>query len=114
MATGMRQVLLVGGSLWPPTAASCWNLGGSNFALLVQEEALSNPDVVTKYKAAAKIVNSECRDAVLSSLLKSGRSDGSPRPCAVRADALAAVIEACKPGAKIVDLCDKGDTMINE
>jgi hypothetical protein len=25
-----------------------------------QEESLSNPDVVTRYKAAAKIVNSEC------------------------------------------------------
>ena len=31
-----------------------------------------------------------------------------------RADALAAVIEACRPGAKIVDLCDKGDSYINE
>jgi curved DNA binding protein len=51
-----------------------------------EEESLSNPDVVTKYKAAAKITNA----------------------------ALAAVVEACKPGAKIVDLCDKGDSLLNE
>lgn len=30
------------------------------------------------------------------------------------ADAIAAVIEACKPGAKIVDLCDVGDNFITE
>lgn len=30
------------------------------------------------------------------------------------ADALAAVIAACKPGAKIVDLCDLGDNYMNE
>jgi hypothetical protein len=29
------------------------------FFLSVQEEGLTNPDVVTKYKAAAKIVNSK-------------------------------------------------------
>ncbi|KAI7837788.1 hypothetical protein COHA_008417 [Chlorella ohadii] len=51
-----------------------------------EEESLSNPDVVTKYKAAAKITNA----------------------------ALTAVVEACKPGAKIVDLCDKGDSLLNE
>lgn len=27
--------------------------------------------------------------------------------------ALAAVIEACKPGAKVVDLCETGDSFIN-
>lgn len=30
------------------------------------------------------------------------------------AAALAAVVEACKPGAKIVDVCDKGDSLMNE
>jgi hypothetical protein len=30
------------------------------------------------------------------------------------ADALAAVMEACKPGAKIVDLCEKGDSFMVE
>ncbi|KAL4422002.1 hypothetical protein ABPG77_005432 [Micractinium sp. CCAP 211/92] len=50
------------------------------------EETLSNPDVVTKYKAASKIVNA----------------------------ALAAVIEACKAGAKVVDICEKGDSIMVE
>jgi curved DNA binding protein len=49
------------------------------------DEGLDNPDVVTKYKAAAKIVNG----------------------------AMAAVIEACKPGVKVVDLCETGDSFIN-
>ncbi|PSC67181.1 proliferation-associated 2G4 [Micractinium conductrix] len=52
----------------------------------LQEETLSNPDVVTKYKAASKIVNG----------------------------ALAAVIEACKPGAKVVEICEKADSLMNE
>lgn len=30
------------------------------------------------------------------------------------ADALATVVEGCKPGAKVVDLCDMGDKYINE
>eukprot|EP00887_Chlorella_sp_A99_P002464 scaffold10.g2464.t1 len=51
-----------------------------------EREALSNPDVVTKYKAAAKITN----------------------------NALAAVAAAVKPGAKVVDLCDLGDKFIND
>ncbi len=34
--------------------------------------------------------------------------------CCLRAAALTAVVEACKPGAKIVDLCDKGDSLLNE
>ncbi|PSC67177.1 proliferation-associated 2G4 [Micractinium conductrix] len=52
----------------------------------LQEETLSNPDVVTKYKAASKIVNG----------------------------ALAAVIEACKPGAKVVEICEKADSLMND
>ncbi|GAB4814168.1 hypothetical protein N2152v2_001214 [Parachlorella kessleri] len=51
-----------------------------------QDESLTNPDVVTKYKSAAEITN----------------------------NALAAVIAACKPGAKVVDVCDVGDNFINE
>ncbi|KAL4440303.1 hypothetical protein ABPG75_003304 [Micractinium tetrahymenae] len=50
------------------------------------QETLANPDVVTKYKAAAKIVNA----------------------------AMAAVIEACKAGAKVVDICEKGDSLMLE
>ncbi|GAX82493.1 hypothetical protein CEUSTIGMA_g9920.t1 [Chlamydomonas eustigma] len=46
---------------------------------------LSNSDVVTKYKAAAEIANK----------------------------AVAGVIAACKDGAKIVDLCVCGDSIIN-
>ncbi|GMH35467.1 hypothetical protein BSKO_03335 [Bryopsis sp. KO-2023] len=51
-----------------------------------QEVNLSNPDVVTKHKAAAEICNK----------------------------AVAAVIEDCKDGAKIVDLCVKGDAIVTE
>jgi methionine aminopeptidase len=40
--------------------------------------------------------------------------DGSPPPSPPSADALAAVIAACKAGAKIVDLCDLGDNFMNE
>jgi hypothetical protein len=32
----------------------------------------------------------------------------------VVAATLAALIEACKPGAKVVKLCEKGDSMLNE
>lgn len=32
----------------------------------------------------------------------------------VFAEALQAVLADCKPGAKIVDLCEKGDTVIRE
>lgn len=51
-----------------------------------KELDLSNSDVVTKYKKAAEIVNS----------------------------ALNAVVDACKPGARVVDLCDLGDNAITE
>lgn len=51
-----------------------------------QELDLSTPDVVTKYKTAAEIVNK----------------------------ALQLVISECKPKAKIVDLCEKGDAFIRE
>lgn len=47
---------------------------------------LSSSDVVTKYKSAAEITNK----------------------------ALKAVVDACKPGAKVVDLCDLGDKLIEE
>ncbi|KAL3144873.1 hypothetical protein ABBQ38_001973 [Trebouxia sp. C0009 RCD-2024] len=51
-----------------------------------RELDLSKSDVVTKYKAAAKITNS-----VLSS-----------------------VIQACKPDTKIAELCERGDKLIQE
>ncbi|KAF6260545.1 peptidase M24, structural domain-containing protein [Scenedesmus sp. NREL 46B-D3] len=51
-----------------------------------QELDLSDDKVVTKYKAAAEICNK----------------------------AIAAVIEACKDGAKVVDLCKVGDDVINK
>ncbi|KAL4021581.1 hypothetical protein IC575_020387 [Cucumis melo] len=47
---------------------------------------LSSPDVVTKYKSAAEIINK----------------------------ALQLVISQCKPKAKIVDICEKGDSFIRE
>jgi curved DNA binding protein len=51
-----------------------------------KELDLSSNDVVTKYKAAAEILNS----------------------------ALKLVVSECKPKAKIVDLCEKGDAFIRE
>ncbi|KAJ8511426.1 hypothetical protein OPV22_001860 [Ensete ventricosum] len=51
-----------------------------------KELDLTSPDVVTKYKSAAEIVNK----------------------------ALQLVVSECKPKAKIVDLCEKGDTFIRE
>ena len=51
-----------------------------------KELDLTSPEVVTKYKSAAEIVNK----------------------------ALQLVVAACKPGTKIVDLCEKGDSFIRE
>ncbi|CAM8960341.1 unnamed protein product [Rhodiola kirilowii] len=51
-----------------------------------KELDLSSPEVVTKYKTAADIVNK----------------------------ALQLVLSACKPTAKIVDICEKGDKFITE
>ncbi|ONK77060.1 uncharacterized protein A4U43_C02F2680 [Asparagus officinalis] len=51
-----------------------------------KELDLSSTDVVTKYKSAAEIVNK----------------------------ALQLVLSECKPKAKIVDICEKGDTFIRE
>ncbi|KAL1543575.1 ERBB-3 BINDING PROTEIN 1 [Salvia divinorum] len=51
-----------------------------------KELDLTSPEVVTKYKSAAEIVNK----------------------------ALQLVLSECKPKAKIVDLCEKGDTFIRE
>lgn len=51
-----------------------------------QELDLSNSDVVTKYKAAAEICNK----------------------------AIAAVIAECKDGAKVLDICNIGDALINK
>lgn len=51
-----------------------------------ENESLSNPDVVTKYKAAGKIVN----------------------------QAIATVQAAAKPGTLITDLCDIGDKFMTE
>ncbi|KAL7590189.1 hypothetical protein Lser_V15G39374 [Lactuca serriola] len=51
-----------------------------------KELDLSSPEVVTKYKSAAEIVNK----------------------------ALQLVLSECKPKAKIVDICEKGDSYIRE
>ncbi|KAL8208785.1 hypothetical protein R6Q57_008197 [Mikania cordata] len=51
-----------------------------------KELDLSSPEVVTKYKLAAEIVNK----------------------------ALQLVLSECKPKAKIVDICEKGDSYIKE
>lgn len=72
------------------------------------------PDVVTKYKAAAEITNSK-NDF---SLLTDGCFAFSSCLCQdcnlllVLAEAIAAVVELCKDGAKIVDVCSTGDAVI--
>lgn len=38
----------------------------------------------------------------------------APPPALVPAAALAVVVAACQPGAKIVDICEKGDSLMNE
>lgn len=92
---------------------------------------------MTKYKAAAEIANSELRTsrgaAQPRTLLGQSRTGNSPQPrhpgllqlptlicnpCAERAathlcaEAIAAVIDACKGGARLVDLCNLGDAAI--
>lgn len=34
--------------------------------------------------------------------------------CLLCVDAIAAVVEKCKAGAKVVDLCDAGDSFVTE
>lgn len=94
-------------------------------------------DVVTKYKAAAEIANGEEERrekkgfCFLCSLDPQSANDlsESTRPPHALTDppfpnpplslthttaALKAVIEECKPGAKLVDVCAKGDAVIEE
>jgi hypothetical protein len=116
---------------------------------------LSDDKVVTKYKAAAEICNSECLPAKQRRLgdrrpgVASGCIYGTisrvrnhkmficceasncsrlrlppwPLPyeqasrcpdCVVFAEAITAVVEAAKDGAKVVDLCRIGDDVINK
>lgn len=88
---------------------------------------MSNPDVVTKYKAAAKIVNSEffisffivdrwTRQSEFRhwAINQSNAAKLKAASFQFPADALAAVMESCKPGVKIVDLCEKGDRFMDE
>nr|GMD15766.1 ERBB-3 BINDING PROTEIN 1-like isoform X1 [Ipomoea batatas]GME12727.1 ERBB-3 BINDING PROTEIN 1-like isoform X1 [Ipomoea batatas] len=51
-----------------------------------KELDLTSPEVVTKYKSAAEIVNK----------------------------ALELVVSQCKPNARVVDICEKGDAFIRE
>ncbi|WZZ17210.1 hypothetical protein YC2023_110299 [Brassica napus] len=62
-----------------------------------KELDLTSPEVVTKYKSAAEIVNSKNNDFYLEI-----------------AEALQVVLAECKPKAKIVDICEKGDAFIKE
>uniref|UniRef100_A0A0D3DSB6 Chlorophyll synthase, chloroplastic n=1 Tax=Brassica oleracea var. oleracea TaxID=109376 RepID=A0A0D3DSB6_BRAOL len=62
-----------------------------------KELDLTSPEVVTKYKSAAEIVNSYSRFFYLEI-----------------EEALQVVLAECKPKAKIVDICEKGDAFINE
>lgn len=72
---------------------------------------------MTKYKAAAKIVNSTLLMGVpdefheVSATASDVTNDTVFVPCV---DAIAAVVEKCKAGAKVVDLCDAGDSFVTE
>ncbi|EXB52379.1 Proliferation-associated protein 2G4 [Morus notabilis] len=65
-----------------------------------KELDLTSPEVVTKYKSAAEIVNS----IFVVYNLGIGKNE----------EALQLVLSECKPKAKIVDLCEKGDSYIRE
>lgn len=54
--------------------------------ILVPDYSLNNPDTITKYKTAAQISE----------------------------QVLAEVSKLCVPGAKIIDICEKGDKLIEE
>lgn len=74
---------------WPRERRSRFTVERSCLATAQDEEAsndLSNADIVTKYRTAGDIVNK----------------------------VVLAVVEACKPGAKAVELCNLGDSSINE
>jgi len=82
---------------------------------------LTQSDVVTKYKAAAEICNSEFfifRDGhwghQASSTLLSTRSKKRWHIHQSTTEAIAAVVDACKDGAKVVDLCRLGDETITK
>ena len=81
-------------------------------------------DVVTKYKAAAEIANGEGTGKGGSGRCEtqpgtrpsvcSPPSPSLPPPPPTPSAALKAVIEECKPGAKIADICVKGDAVVEE
>ena len=66
------------------------------------------PEVVTKYKAAADICNRELQNCRRWCAERLGHAVDA------HAGALQAVIDGCKDGAKVVDLCRTGDTFINK
>ena len=79
-----------------------------------KELDLTSPEVVTKYMSAAESVNSNALSLSLSLAL-------SLKGLCVYwfwgfgiAEALQVVLAECKPGAKIVDICEKGDAFIKE
>lgn len=93
-----------------------------------KELDLSSPEVVTKYKTAAEIVNSNALFLLLfypfpiritflfpifSSLVFSVFIICFAF-CVGIAEALQVVLAECKPKAKIVDICEKGDAFIKE
>ena len=69
--------------------------------------------MVTKYKAAAELVNgaSFCRQACGTQL---GSLAFPAADQLVLAGALAKIKHLCQPGAKVVDICEKGDQYIAE
>ncbi|CAL5437834.1 unnamed protein product [Camellia sinensis] len=74
------------------------------FALMSEDEReekeldVSSPEVVTKYKSAAEIIN-------ILQIYGTNRK---------YAEALQLVLSECKPKAKIVDICEKGDSFIRD
>ena len=82
-------------------------------------------DVVSKYKAAAKIANSEfwlrahipaCAQwqLIADDMYSAQVVAASPALRMHVAGALASAVSECQPGAKIVDICTKTDKLIEE
>ena len=90
-----------------------------------KELDLTSPEVVTKYKSAAEIINStyiyvhththtRTQKILIFDVVYLILALYWLRYCEIFAEALQLVVSECKPKAKIVDVCEIGDSFIRE
>ena len=86
-----------------------------------KELDLTSPEVVTKYKSAAEIINStyiyvhtRTQKNLIFDVVYLILALYWLRYCEFSAKALQLVVSECKPKAKIVDVCKIGDSFIRE